>query len=1468
MLEPAWEQDLDAPAVDDVDQKILYEFWDALEQENLESCERCKERWFDRRLSNGICFQCRNKDKNRDQDEPFFFSEDNHLDFGPGPAQYGLPELSMAEEMLIARVHVAINVLQVRGQQYKYRGHVVQFFRNIGKLYHSLPLLPANLEVILLKPSGSELDVRRDAQFRRRFLVRRSHIRQWLEHLRQHHPGYRGFEWNHAALDSLPENSDILDQIHVQMAQDDPSIQPERGPGVDNEGDDDGDDSEDFSAVPNLAQEQTEMELLEADLDLVQERAVVQFLTQSQPDQDHRLSMPSIRRTPINEFNKLTPLFSLAFPSLFPCGKAEFLRQRVREIGLQDWVGHAMRWDDSRFARHPTFRFVALNMLMRSQASQASRYFVSKARPQRGNISREELVAALEDPDAPRAKSLLNAISRAAVNLKGTRPFWFKKRHECEAFAKCLGVPGAFVTLSPADLHWLSLYQHMPQFAEWRTLPEKERMRLSRRLLKDNPHIAAWNFYRRTKLFRDIILKKKFALSDFWHRFEFQNRGSPHSHGLYWFGISPYPDMETLQSRVTFARLWGNRISAVNPEPLRSRNQDEGNPLSVRPQDQRISFRWLSQIINRCQRHLCSEAYCLRVDRQKARDAAEKQQPPPPKECRFNFPFAVREVAEMATRPGKTFWHFLAQRNDAFLNCFSRVVTFSWLANTDISPCTSVDAVVAYVGKYATKVETKSASFADMTRQILPHVTSERPLLSFVSKMLNKLIGERDYSAQEVCHLLLNLPLQEGSRAVLFVDCRPSDKQTYAMNIGVDGVSECENLYGKYLARDISKPELAELTFFELISNWNFRGESDSWSPRPRAKERVLNYFPKYKDNPHAYEFDQFCRVKLMLSHPHQKEEELLWVDGYQHSTFESAYKACRLRHYDERAHPDNHYGGQVAEAEQEFVEEPREEPEMDREPWQDMALMNPFHGLELENLDVLGNRAIDINYDWFPHVGRFTHPNFANGTYWREIFGSEYAREAEYVPLDARDTLNTQQRLAYDTVIGHSQQGNSDQLLLQIDGGGGTGKSYLIKILSAHLRQAREGIDPVAITAPTGAASSNIRGTTIHSFLRLPVNKALEPLSSSALRNAQARLRHLKYLIIDEKSMLSLRVLGWISMRLSQIFPERGGQLFGGVNVVLIGDFFQLPPVGQKSLYHPSAVGLKDEELLGYIAYRAFTRSIFLSVVQRLIGDEQADFRQALEELRIAQVSMKSFELLSSRVASSLPPQEVEKFDSVLHIYSTKEKVRAHNHKRSTRLKAPIVLARAIHRGSEEKKRQMEDVDSDKAGNLHAKLPLCQGMRVMLTRNISSEMGLVNGAQGEVFDIGWEPNTDPKQVPPSVVMVAFDDFRGPAFRGPDGEELLNSQGKKVVPILHVRTEFQLGSLNCSREQFPLTVAYAITVHKAQGITLKRVVVGITTGEFAPGLNYVACSRATTLQGLLLDTTFPRKAVNKRGGGG
>jgi len=122
----------------------------------------------------------------------------------------------MVEEMLIARVHVAVNVLQVRGQQYKYRGHVVQFLRDVGKVYKTLPLIPPNLDIILLRPSSSERNSNHDAQFRKRFRVRRRHIEIWLEFLRLHHPGYRDFVWDRAALDQLPMDGDVLDQVNIE----------------------------------------------------------------------------------------------------------------------------------------------------------------------------------------------------------------------------------------------------------------------------------------------------------------------------------------------------------------------------------------------------------------------------------------------------------------------------------------------------------------------------------------------------------------------------------------------------------------------------------------------------------------------------------------------------------------------------------------------------------------------------------------------------------------------------------------------------------------------------------------------------------------------------------------------------------------------------------------------------------------------------------------------------------------------------------------------------------------------------------------------------------------------------------------------------------------------------------------------------------------------------------------------------
>jgi hypothetical protein len=263
----------------------------------------------------------------------------------------------------------------------------------------------------------------------------------------------------------------------------------------------------------------------------------------------------------------------------------------------------------------------------------------------------------------------------------------------------------------------------------------------------------------------------------------------------------------------------------------------------------------------------------------------------------------------------------------------------------------------------------------------------------------------------------------------------------------------------------------------------------------------------------------------------------------------------------------------------------------------------------------------------------------------------------------------------------------------------------------------------------------------------------------------------------------------------------------------------------------------------------------VFLTTIQRQQGEDQAPFRRALEELRKADVSVTSWELLSSRCSVKLSAEEVDGFADALRIYPTKAQVLDYNHQHMLGLDSPAIQVEAKHEGV-----GADRVESSNAGNLVRRLPLCIGCRVMLTRNLWADIGLVNGAQGTVHDISWKEGADVLRDPPEVVMVAFDDYSGPAFTMPCGEELRRGE-KLVVPILRVRQDFKVGASSCHREQFPLLVSYAITVHKSQGITLDKVVCDISAPEFSSGLSYVAVSRVKTLGGLMLEKAFDRSRV-------
>ncbi len=158
---------LDTTAVSPEDADLLQRFCETLNNERMELCLRCRHRWFSMDLKHDVCKSCRSKDSGKPPESLFFYSAEN-LDFGDVPAH--LEPLTQVEEMFIARLHVHVQVFFIRGALFKYRGHFVNFLRDVGKVYSQLPRLPEELDVILLRPKNTSNHPHLQRQFRRDFV--------------------------------------------------------------------------------------------------------------------------------------------------------------------------------------------------------------------------------------------------------------------------------------------------------------------------------------------------------------------------------------------------------------------------------------------------------------------------------------------------------------------------------------------------------------------------------------------------------------------------------------------------------------------------------------------------------------------------------------------------------------------------------------------------------------------------------------------------------------------------------------------------------------------------------------------------------------------------------------------------------------------------------------------------------------------------------------------------------------------------------------------------------------------------------------------------------------------------------------------------------------------------------------------------------------------------------------------------
>ena len=432
---------------------------------------------------------------------------------------------------------------------------------------------------------------------------------------------------------------------------------------------------------------------------------------------------------------------------------------------------------------------------------------------------------------------------------------------------------------------------------------------------------------------------------------------------------------------------------------------------------------------------------------------------------------------------------------------------------------------------------------------------------------------------------------------------------------------------------------------------------------------------------------------------------------------------------------------------------------------------------------------------------------------------------------------LQGKQLQAYTAVRDHSESSdpNRSPLRMVVSGTAGTGKSYLIQCLKLLLK------DRLCVAAPTGVAAFNVDGYTLHSLLSLPVKGDFKPLEGKRLQTIQQMLAAVDYIIIDEMSMVGRKMFGQVDRRLRQVFPERSEELFGGRSCLLTGDWGQLPPVMDLPLY--TTVSRTELSDLGTIDYHLFDHAVVLDRVMRQAGQDadQECFRNLLLRLRNAELTVEDWKYLMTRTAGEVG--DTKSFDEALRLYPTIEAVAEHNVAKLRASGQPIAVLRAVHTGPGASKATLDD-----AGGLEPVICIAHGARVMLSANLWVEVGLVNGALGTVEAICYEGDQRPPDLP-IAVTVKFDSYSGPTL--PDG----------TVPITPLRRTWFSTTKQCSRLQIPLKLAWAVTIHKSQGLTLDKAVIDVGKKEFSTGLTFVACSRVRQLTDLLFVPPFSFQRV-------